>query len=56
MSGDEQHERIAVLAPVWYLPPMLADLECRHGNIGACAKCQVADLEAEEQLELELRV
>ena len=54
MSGLDRSTRIALQAPVWFVPATLADLECRHGRLDDCAECHLDERQVDEQLELEL--
>jgi hypothetical protein len=42
-------ERVPYLPEVWFVPPMLADFECRHGRIGGCRECDAAAAQSKEE-------
>lgn len=46
MSTIDRAGRVHFLPEVWLVPDTLADLECRHGEIGGCDACE---LEADQQ-------
>lgn len=54
MNAAERSHRIALQAPVWFVPATLADLECRHGRLDDCAECLGDERQVDEQLELVL--
>jgi hypothetical protein len=52
-----QVNRVPFLPEVWMVPITLADLECRHGELGGCDQCdlgvddrELADDQALEQV------
>lgn len=53
MSGTTCVDRVGYLPEYWYVPPTLADLECRHGRLDDCAECEVDEHQVDEQAELE---
>jgi hypothetical protein len=54
VSVDDREHRVAVQAPTWFVPPTLADLECRHGNLWDCDACELDRERAALDRELEL--
>lgn len=54
MSATNCVDRVGYLPEYWFVPPALADLECRHGRLDDCAECHVAEHHVAEQAELEL--
>lgn len=56
MSGIGAGARVPFLPEVWLVPATLADLECRHGELGGCTACDRDDRQAELERELELEV
>lgn len=41
MSAAAERYRVPFLPEVWLVPATLADLECRHGELGGCSRCQL---------------
>lgn len=56
MSAVVKVNRVPYLPEMWWVPATLADLECRHGELGGCDACEVeaeqAALEREQELEV----
>lgn len=56
MSAAAEVKYVPALAPIWSVPATLADFECVHGELEGCTQCARADLQAELELELLLKV
>lgn len=54
MTSTNSADRVAFLPEYWYVPATLADLECRHGEIGGCDACELEAEQAALDRELEL--
>lgn len=56
MSTVDRAGCVHYLPEVWLVPDTLADLECRHGEIGGCDACELEAEQAALDRELELEV